>query len=1321
MQQQYQHKALKMLCKGMSLSGRFDLLQEGKFPYLQNVRVYSQGEIRSRPTLRNLATLSPPSGDIVHSIKTLVDKALASFTRISGAGASVYAGNGNPNLITGGFSGKPLSIVDFRPEESISPYAYIADELKMVKISSSNVLSPFGLTAPKNSPTVAIDKPSRKTLDNFTAATIANWTGITGSAGAAAAVPRFTATTIAGIVIDEAVPSFASIIPTTFWASMQEGAILSLGGAGAEDVVIEKVMKAVIASGLTTVSKITYDVGVAGLCTITLTMGINDLEVDSVLRLNGTEYVRVLEIIESLNNQTTFRTKTVGTIAATNSVEGFASFRAYIINSHAAADSIAAEALKTIIGAPPVGGISGIDRTFNIDLTNTGTRTLKDDDIFHLSLLISDNSKITEIQIQLDVDEATNDFTKNYFYKAISPNLLTASALQTIPTVAVQQQATQRREVWDNFQPGLTPEFRSELFNRVYRENQDNIYGGMIGPELDFYNPVFWEGGIVPAFENETALGLGQWTEVTIPLKDFTRVGSDLSKGLKDVKKVRITVNATAAVDLYLDSMWVGGGYGLSNISTEGKINPYSWVYCYEEAATKAVSDWSPANRNGLFISRGRARLLAEVSSELTSSDRIIWARFGGNNNDFRVVGVQKNDGSFFYDEYTDSSIAQNQKAIFGRRKPFAILDVPRKGVVNVNGNKVTRVSGDNFNTAWALGSQIIIDNIPTHLYTNPTSTTALEIEKDLGAKTNVDWYMPDALLVGQPLPIIFGPFALNELGLVIFGLGDKNAAGKVYWLDPSTPDTQNQFNFWEVCSPAEPLMNGVMYDGLPFVWSTERSYMMIPSFIDGKLSFYSRENANSKGLFARYGICVGNDFIYYIASDGIYKVQGVGNPISITDEDLYTLFPHSGSSPAGTILPNGDTATPPDYSQPDEMWLFHANKLMFFRFKDILGNIGVLVYDTVLQGWISYDKYDSTSVGAFYAEEGDSNYNLLVGGTGKIFSFSDIISDETVNVPISKVLLPSMDMGDSRVKKLFAELIIDASFGGGTPDLAVTPYYDNNTIPGATVIITDATPFNRHLKIIDIDDGGGVLARNISALLEWEVFTSINIYEFQPYYLIQAETINRRILDFDDVGDIGEKYWEGIILTANTNGDDVVLAVVDDDGISHGNITINHPIKSTIAYPFNPNFIAHQVKLVPDSSVITDWEYFNHRYVVDKESELASYWESQETTHDLSGFQQLKKIFVAFSSMSDINFHVIIDGAETIYSLKSSAGLHRKIELIVKARKGKLYKYKFVSNGKFRLYRRECEVLVKSCGSPEPYQTKNPFGEDNSIIGTRI
>ena len=118
---------------GICLVFPVDKLPPAKYPYAQNVRRLLKGAIRGRNLLTGaLYTLAAA----VHSIRRLNDStnptALPSgYSIINGAGTVLSIWNstlGVKNLATG-LSGNPISIVPFRPNASVQPWAYSADSV----------------------------------------------------------------------------------------------------------------------------------------------------------------------------------------------------------------------------------------------------------------------------------------------------------------------------------------------------------------------------------------------------------------------------------------------------------------------------------------------------------------------------------------------------------------------------------------------------------------------------------------------------------------------------------------------------------------------------------------------------------------------------------------------------------------------------------------------------------------------------------------------------------------------------------------------------------------------------------------------------------------------------------------------------------------------------------------------------------------------------------------------------------------------------------------------------------------------------------------
>lgn len=1309
-------QSLKFVNEGFLFGIANDLNLKGKYLFLQNVRKDKEGVIESRPILDTAYGFNPDPNDIPHTIKAILYQAANTNLRIVGVGTKLYTGN-IPTLFLkdSGYSGKPFSVVDFRPEQSIETYLYIADENKLKKISANDILADIGITAPSKAATWKIGSPNRKIIDKIDTGSAAQWNNITGSAGVPTDELRVN-TTIAAIagsyLADGALPNYASIVPTAFTSELQADSIVTLNGS--EDVIVEEVIPAALNTGIATITKIVYDVGATGMATIVLSVSSADLRRDSIVLLNGTEYVRVQDVTRDSNGIPSIRVSTVGTFANGNTISGAASFRFYATVGYAAGNTIISRSVKSIIGAT---GISSITRIFNVDLQNTGVtgKPLTNNDIFHISLLLSLLSSLVEMKIQLDVDSTTNDFTKNYYEYTISPNFFIGAS----STLSAVQQS-------------------------LYRNNL------LIQAKEKTFLPTTFEedNGIIPVdpLTSQTTLGASQWTEADIRLGDFLKVGSDNSRTLKDVKAIRISVNTNAAVDLFIDALWVGGADVLES-NVQGFL-PYNYVWRIRDPATRVYSNWSPPLRTGIKISRGRIVLaFPNANIDYSVNYKIDIARFGGTLSDFRILGSLKNDASEYTDSSSDRIIADNDlagrfseqgaiDAVFDFYKPFAILDTPKKGTCDIVGAQFTWVSGDKLNITYPRGTQIVINGIANSFYTNPISTgatnaaTKVELERDMGNLVGVVFEVQEPLLTGQPLPIIFGTFGEGNFGLFIFGLGDKNAAGTLYWLDGNTPDTQSDTNKLEITPPSEPLVSGVIYDGFGFVWTTKRSFLITPTVAaDGSFSFIARENANSRGLYSRWAIDVGPDSIYFLSenADGIYKVAGNGNPQLIT-EGFNNLFYINGKSPSPITLTDGTIIYPPNFTLYADLRIFCMGDYMIFRFvdTDIAGAKQVaMVFDIKSQNWISYDTFPDNQVNAFYKEELENDANVFAGVYNGVKKFGKTGNYEAAIT--SKVIPFSFDAGDARILKHFYELMF--SIDPGLSGLSYRNLFDNGDVLGITTNIAGSNPHKRTQFIINLKDvftQQGFIAQNLATKFEWLITSGVKLYEEVIYYDIYGDEITDRSSDLTSAGTIGEKLFQGVIIQTDTFGVNKVLQFLDDQNIIQATITINHSGLKTVAYSFPQPFISHTITRTSIDGVA--WIEPQEVYVFDPEPEEALVWEGEFDNNNLAGLLLMKRLGMAYRStaVSSIKFFFDDDSVQT-YSLPASAGKFSKNFQYVIAKKFKACKYRIESTAPIRIYKKHCEVWIKefnsisTVSSRASFNAVQPFGGDSNISDVRI
>lgn len=1306
----HQSEVKKMIATGFMLDVTNNLNPANKFNFLQNIRVYLEGCLESRPRVDSLLSFDIAENSIVHTIKTILNKANATKLRIIGVSDKLYIGAGSPITQTdSGFSGSPLQIVDFRPESAIQSYAYIGDKNKLKKVGVDGTYSSVGLLVPRNPVSAKIGAPQQKVIDECGDATVASWVQA-GSAGAPTTALRIN-TTVLAYLADGALPNYASIVPVAFTADMQPGAIVLLNGA--DTVIITEVLPAALLTGVATISKIVYDSGATGLCTIVLSISSQAIKVNSILLLNGTEYVRVTQVTYDNNNIPSIKCSTVGTFAAGNSISGVASFRFYGINAYVATNTVATKYIKSVIAAA---GLSSLTRTMNVDLITTSTKPLTEDSILHFSGIISNPAALIELQFQLDVDSATNDFTKNFYTYPVSPNFFTATAQQTASSLSVIQQVTQRQQ----------------LLERYYRKSND----GRMSIE-DPFDPIL--PPVYPADPGQTTLGTGQWTEFNIRLGDFLRTGADNSRTLKDVKAIRISVNANAALDLYIDSIWVGGSLELDSTRDSNAFLAYNYVWRVRDPATKNKSNWSPPLRNGIRTNRTRIELTfpAEAVGNYSASYKLDVARFGGTLNDFRLVGSAKNDGSVFIDESSDRIIADNElagrfelglaDAVFDFYQPFAILDAPKKGTCGVTGTDLVWSTGDTFNTTWPRGTQIYINGISNKLYTSPIDSTHISLEKDVGALTGATFEITDPLLTAQPLSILAGPFGEGVSGLVIFGAGDKNAAGTLYWLDPNSPDTMSDINKLEITSPSEPIMAIVMYDSYAFVWTTRRSFTLLPTYSYQAIStnvnarstmFIAKENANSRGLFCRTGICSGRDFIYHLAEnvDGIYKVQGSGNPICITQAAIHNLFYQNGVAPTAVTLIDGTIVNPPDFSKPDDIIFSAIKDFLMFRFVDINNKAKVLVYSEKTDDWISYDTYLNDEVGCFYSEELDNVADVLVGLKNGVGIFANSGTRENT---IQSIILPfAFDGGNSRVAKLFDEEMIDSL---PTADgITVKNYYDNGLTSDADVNLTGIA---RSQQLISINSGIGILAKNITTKFSWLIKSGVKLFEEQFWFVPKSIDIKDRASDWEDAGTPDLKLWQGITIEADTFGVNKTLQFIDDFGIVRAILIINHVGQFSKDYSFDVPFISHKVKQISADGI--DWMPFAGKYFVDAEPARGKVWEGEISTETISGLIAMKSIGLAyrpFNNAASVKLLLSIDGIteEIDYSV-APANTYFKEFNYTSARKGLFIKWRIVASSEIQLFEKDCEVEIRGWNSANGFQTIKPFGGPSRITKAKI
>jgi hypothetical protein len=417
---------------------------------------------------------------------------------------------------------------------------------------------------------------------------------------------------------------------------------------------------------------------------------------------------------------------------------------------------------------------------------------------------------------------------------------------------------------------------------------------------------------------------------------------------------------------------------------TQGVRTNVSYAGKYRSSLTGAQSNPSPTT-----TPETTPVLASTVSLPYSPDpqvDKVDYYRQDGGLPNFTYVGTGPNTNppTPITDALTDLEAAGNQQMTFTDYEPAPSIDLPNSGTCNVSGGVITAIAGT-FNTRWLPGTVILIGSptqLPYTFISRPTSESQVTIP-GVPDGTDLVWNIAEPQLANQPLPYVFGP--TDNINYV-FGMGDPGRPGTIYWCSGSDLDAWPDTNQFDVTDPSEALVNGAMSGGRAVFFSIKRGWVMTPNFFNALAnvtgtsgSTWTAEDASiSRGLYIpRCLVVQGGGKVFFRVDDGIhYSPKGVGS-VSITDDDLYPLFVHEGSTPQ-PVTRNGVTIYPPDDTKPERQKFSQQGPYLYYDYIGTDGNPHTLVYDTEHMGWV-WDAY--TPAATIHASnQGESQQGVLVG-----------------------------------------------------------------------------------------------------------------------------------------------------------------------------------------------------------------------------------------------------------------------------------------------------------------------------------------------------
>ena len=372
---------------------------------------------------------------------------------------------------------------------------------------------------------------------------------------------------------------------------------------------------------------------------------------------------------------------------------------------------------------------------------------------------------------------------------------------------------------------------------------------------------------------------------------------------------------------------------------TQGVRQGVSYAYKYRSSLTGAQSNPSPTTTPS--TTPVLANTVTPVYSPDPQVDKVDYYRqdTGLANFTYVATGPNTDPPTTITDSLTDAAAAGNQEMTYDDYEPVPSIDLPQAGHCNVSGGVITTLDTP-FNERWLPGTIILIGyptQLPYSFISRPISDTQVAIP-GVPDGTNLVWNIAEPILANQPLAYMFGP--TDNINFV-FAVGDPLRPGTLYWCSGSNLDAWPDTNQFDVTDPSEALVNGAMSAGRGVLFSIRRAWIIEPNFYNALATVTGtsgstwtlRATSIARGLFIPRCVCIeGGGNIFFRVDDGIHFSRGGAASVSITDEDLYPLFSHEGSTPQ-PIIRNGVTYWPPDDSRPEKQQFREQNGYLYYDY----------------------------------------------------------------------------------------------------------------------------------------------------------------------------------------------------------------------------------------------------------------------------------------------------------------------------------------------------------------------------------------------------
>lgn len=458
------------------------------------------------------------------------------------------------------------------------------------------------------------------------------------------------------------------------------------------------------------------------------------------------------------------------------------------------------------------------------------------------------------------------------------------------------------------------------------------------------------------------------------------------------------------------------------------------------------------------------------------------------------------------------------------------------------------------------------------------------------------------ATLRAQPLRTLFGP-----VDGLLFGCGDPNRPGYLYWSKQDRYGSWPPGNAREVCPASEELMAGQMWGGEAFVFSRERMYRITPNFSAG-LQVAVQDTPNAAGLAAPWASCVGPDGIYYVSKDGVRRTTGGAS--EVVSDQLRPLFLGEAVSDANLL--------PIDWAQPAFIRLCYHQQQLHLLFQDTGGNPHHWVRDQLAGGiWFRWLWSINPKMLASEESTGVSVQGDLLFGARSLSRAYRVAGRNDDGAPIAWQLTTGyLDLGAPRADKELGDVLVSAAIPLTDTLTLQTRLNDGATVNAAQNRASQAAGQRSYLfdPFGSIPQSARTVQLEITGSQALAAATDTEVYFATLNARVIAEQILRRMTVWDPLSKATESYLTGCSMLVDTGDVEIACAVEYTlAGALHqlpAPIVVRANGRRRLQFSW-PAVHAEEVRLVPQQTANTYWRPYAFDWIFQAEPARISRWDS--------------------------------------------------------------------------------------------------------------